>query len=218
MALIEKNEYQQAIILILDELQNEQNDWNLHALIAFCYRAIGDYENAYKNYSITLRLNPNEYSTLLGLGIVCQILGDYGNAIHILNRAIKLEPDRIEARNSLGLTHKKAGNLDTSIKNYEEAINTLVRNTWNGIKKKEKLTIKDVWDADNREFNKNFVRKVENELKNDILYATLENNIGVCYAEKGNINKAKEHFKRAIEFTPEGIQYAEPHIGLQAIN
>lgn len=39
-ALIEKNDYQQALTLMLDERNNEQNDWNLYSLIAFCIREI----------------------------------------------------------------------------------------------------------------------------------------------------------------------------------
>lgn len=54
-------------------------------------------------------------------------------------------------------------------------------------------------------------------LKSDIFFASIVNNIGSLYAEQGDYKQARECFQEAIEFTPPGIRYDDPHIALESL-
>ena len=63
----------------------------------------------------------------------------------------------------------------------------------------------------------NFIHTFADCLTWNKIYAVYMNNIGVAYAEMGNYDKAKEFFREAIAFTPEGTDYPNPIIGLKEI-
>jgi len=54
-----------------------------------------------------------------------------------------------------------------------------------------------------------------NALRSDILYANTVNNIGTLFAEDGEKEEAKKCFLEAIDFTPQGVKFDNPHIGLE---
>lgn len=64
----------------------------------------------------------------------------------------------------------------------------------------------------------NFIHTFADCLSWNKIYATFLNNIGVAYAELGDYNKARQYFKESIVFTPEGIDYPNPIIGLKKLN
>jgi len=64
----------------------------------------------------------------------------------------------------------------------------------------------------------NFIHTFADCLTWNKIYATYLNNIGVAYAEMGNNDKAREYFKEAIAFTPQGTDYPNPIIGLNELN
>ena len=63
----------------------------------------------------------------------------------------------------------------------------------------------------------NFIHTFADCLTWNKIYATYLNNIGVAYAEMGIYDKAKESFREAIAFTPDGTDYPNPVIGLAEI-
>jgi tetratricopeptide (TPR) repeat protein len=64
----------------------------------------------------------------------------------------------------------------------------------------------------------NFIHTFADCLTWNKIYAIYLNNIGVAYAEMRNYDKAREYFKEAIAFTPKGIDYPNPTIGLKELN
>ncbi|MDP3498167.1 MAG: tetratricopeptide repeat protein [Candidatus Nitrotoga sp.] len=54
-------------------------------------------------------------------------------------------------------------------------------------------------------------------LRINITFAILKNNMGQCLATMGQVEQAKSCFEEAIEFTPEGMNYDDPRIGLRAL-
>ena len=54
-------------------------------------------------------------------------------------------------------------------------------------------------------------------LKSDKFFASIVNNIGSLYAEQGDYKQARECFQEAIEFTPPGVRYDDPHIALESL-
>jgi tetratricopeptide (TPR) repeat protein len=57
-----------------------------------------------------------------------------------------------------------------------------------------------------------------NGLRSNIFFSNIVNNIGTLYAESGDYKQARECFQEAIEFTPSGIRYDDPHIGLRSLD
>jgi len=53
-----------------------------------------------------------------------------------------------------------------------------------------------------------------NALRSDILYSNIVNNIGTLFAETGETEEARKCFLEAIDFTPQGIKFDNPHINL----
>jgi tetratricopeptide (TPR) repeat protein len=56
-----------------------------------------------------------------------------------------------------------------------------------------------------------------NALRSDILYSNIVNNIGTLFAETGETEEAKKCFLEAINFTPDGVDYPSPKIGLKEL-
>lgn len=54
-----------------------------------------------------------------------------------------------------------------------------------------------------------------NALRSDILYANIVNNIGTLFAETGETEEARKCFLEAIDFTPQGVKFDNPHINLE---
>jgi len=57
-----------------------------------------------------------------------------------------------------------------------------------------------------------------NALKSSIFFANIVNNLGTLYAEQGDYKQAQECFQEAIEFTPAGVRYDDPHIALRGFD
>jgi len=57
-----------------------------------------------------------------------------------------------------------------------------------------------------------------NALKSSIFFANIVNNLGTLYAEQGDYKQARECFQEAIEFTPAGVRYDDPHIALRSLD
>ena len=54
-----------------------------------------------------------------------------------------------------------------------------------------------------------------NALRFDILYSNIVNNIGTLFAETGETEDARKCFLEAINFTPQGARFDNPHINLE---
>lgn len=67
-------------------------------------------------------------------------------------------------------------------------------------------------------FLPNYFNSVRERLRGDLTYAILLNNIGSVLAQMGRSQEAVKCYREAIEFTPTGAQYDDPHEGLRALN
>jgi len=60
--------------------------------------------------------------------------------------------------------------------------------------------------------------RVRRHLKKNILYSTFLNNMGGCYAAMGDVVHARSCFEESIRFTPDGVNYEPPRIGLRQLD
>lgn len=54
-------------------------------------------------------------------------------------------------------------------------------------------------------------------LKRDKSACMISNNMALLFAQMGNYSSAKIFFEQAIDLTPPGLVYDDPHIGLEAV-
>jgi hypothetical protein len=59
---------------------------------------------------------------------------------------------------------------------------------------------------------------LKGNLRRDVMYATLTNNIGNCYLEIGRASEARAAFLESIEFIPDGVEYEPPFHNLRALD
>ena len=215
---ISESKFQEALKILIEELNNNPSDCNINSLIGFCYRALGNYDKSEKYYLTATTLNSNDYSSFLGLGIIYQLKEDFNKAISVLKEANKLEPQKIEAINSLGFTYRKMGDIKSALIEYYRAVEVLNESAFNYIKNNNPEIIGSSKDDKIFDVNPLFLLEIKKVLKSNIQYASLMNNIGACFLESGQTQNAKECFLESIEFTPENIKYDPPVMGLKYLD
>ncbi len=77
--------------------------------LANCYKTLGDYPSAIKNYQRTLELKPGNVAALNNLGNVFMMMEDYDNAIGVLTGAAKLAPNSAPILSNAGRALKAKG-------------------------------------------------------------------------------------------------------------
>ncbi|MEO1944259.1 MAG: tetratricopeptide repeat protein [Candidatus Thioglobus sp.] len=219
--LIQQQNYQEALEIILNLLQDDADDWNLNYPAGQCYKFTGDIEKAIGFLSHAAQVNIDEPEIFLALGIAHQINEDYEAAIDKLTIATKLDTSFFSAYNSLGLTYRKMNQLQDAIEWYSKASDCLLTSIESRICKPKSLCYKDVEsDSDGK---KGMVvlpyvfMKIEEELKSSPEYAMLQNNIGVCFMALGNFESARGAFIESINMTPDGFEYPLPIDALKEV-
>jgi tetratricopeptide (TPR) repeat protein len=231
--LISDGNYYTAKRELLKLYEKNKKDSEVLYNLGFSCRGTREFDEAEKFYKLALDLNPSFSHASLGLGIVYQLQEKFPEAIkHLENATIDIF--FIDAFNSLGLTYKKMGLLDLAINTYREAIYNYILKTYRKICSREKTNISPqkrtptgLWfdilmqvitkesQSEKMPFPPELVAK---ELKKNVLYAILLNNLGVALAEFGNKNEARIFLKESIVFTPSGYYYSEPQIGLKELD
>ena len=59
--------------------------------------------------------------------------------------------------------------------------------------------------------------ETEKYLKKNNLFCTILNNMGVIYAESGDVESAKKCFEDSIKFTPDDFDYPNPKLGIKEL-
>ena len=92
-----------------------------YANLGSTYRALGDDDQAKKNFDESLRLNSNQFNAWLGLGLLAQKQGKLGEAITDLSRSVELQPTA-QAYLELGRMLTQTGHIPEAIDAYQQAL------------------------------------------------------------------------------------------------
>lgn len=217
MRLMAQTKYKGALLILLKLMESEKDDWSIYYMAGQCCRFTDKIPHAIKYLKKASELNPHEPNVFFALGIALQLAELYEAAILVLKKAIKLDPNLFSAYNSLGLTYRKLGKFTEAIEWYSKAEDGLVASISNEAlqeKKAEDSKPKTINDTLNPYYVDVAIR---NKLRSDITYATILNNIGVCLLELGDIDSAREKFTYSIDFTPDDVDYPDPHNNLATI-
>lgn len=109
---------------------------------------------------------------------------------------------------------KKQGRLKEALDLYMSAYNQLIKEA---SKYAGDIPGAEITDGGTVTVMPLFMTEAEKFIKKNKLTCTILNNMGVIYAEAGDIESARNCFEQSIELTPEGLDYPDPKIGLKAI-
>jgi tetratricopeptide (TPR) repeat protein len=221
--LFRQGEFDQALPILSRMITDQPSNWNLHYLTGLAHRFKGDLETARQSYERALELNPEEPSLLLAAGVCEQQAGNLKPAVAFLRKAVKLAPGSPEAHNSLGLTLRMMGKPSGAIRSYLTGIKALIDSVIAQIaqsQEREKY-FREVTTEDGQkalQMNPAIWELVTHINKQNLMFATFQNNLGVCHAELDNLEKARECFQTSIEYTPDGMEYPLPVDGLKELD
>ena len=109
---------------------------------------------------------------------------------------------------------RKQGDIPTSARLYNQAYEALVSEAAEYARNQPEA----VSDEDDvRRVLPAYFAHADAYLKRDKLACTIANNLGVAFADMGDLINAREMFVEAIRLTPEGIEYQEPCTNLTNI-
>ena len=109
---------------------------------------------------------------------------------------------------------KKTGDLAGALKLYKDACNKLVDGASEHAREIPGTRIDE---GDTRKVMPSLFTEAEKYLCRDNVYSTTLNNMGVIYAEAGDVESARQCFEDSIKFTPEGTDYQNPKIRLKEL-
>ena len=179
-----------------------------------CARFSNDIKLAIELLTRSISLERNDAYIYLGLGIALQMDGQYEVAISFLENATKISPNLYSAYNSLGFTYKKMGQYTLALDWYRKAEEVRINVAIDEVLKERDKCFSEEID----EHGKSclvplpyYFEKTRSILMSDPFYATIKNNMGVCFMELGFSEKARSLFQESIEFTPDGYEFQDPH-------
>ena len=117
-----KGFYRQAIDLIREAINNNQNMPQFHNTFGAGLRAIGQLQEAVAAYEQALSLNPHYCSAHYNMGNALMSLGQFPAAIEQYRHAISLDPICVEAYNSMAIALQYQGEFDVAMETCKQAL------------------------------------------------------------------------------------------------
>jgi tetratricopeptide (TPR) repeat protein len=217
--LIQSGRAELALSLLHRHLREQPRDWYALYMSGVAFRALGRLDEAVVRLSEAISAKNDEAPVHLALGIALQLSGKIESAIPSLLAAIKLKPDLYEAYNSLGITYKRLGRYKEAIDTYDQGIERLMAGVSRIVHSDPSKCYreKEIDGKRTRTVLPYVFLKTRELLRSNPLYAILMNNVAVCLEEVGQISQALKGYEEAIEFTPDGYSYPDPHRNLQRL-
>ncbi len=171
-----------------DIYEDEYNYYNN----ACCYYEMGQYDQAIKNYtqSINIDPNPEPYLTWFGLGKAYYKLGNFLESYKYFQKTLKKNPEQENAWMYLGLTQLELGFFNHAILSFERALSSTPENI-------------DIWKI----YFKSVYYHLTIEKAFDVICNIISKNPGnsesllyksACLIELGQITEAEQVLKIAL--------------------
>ncbi|MGD9053168.1 MAG: glycosyltransferase [Desulfobacterales bacterium] len=173
--------YENAVQLDPESLVFQKN------LADYYYVELGRVEDALRIYVKILEANPEDTETLLITGHICVSQHRFDDARVFYRRVLALEPLNEDARNNLEKLDRmdsKAGEAETAQEIYQEMFPLL----GNGDPHKA-------------------IKSLTELLERFPDFALAHNDLGVLYYRAGDKQRAQHHYERAVELTPDNINF-----------
>ncbi len=175
----------------------EYHEWTVEDYFQFGIDSYqkGHYDDAIKDFSEAIQLNPKDADIYYNRGVAKDNLGDYNAAVADYDQAIKLNPEYAHAYCNRGNARDNLGEYAAAVADFSEAIRlnpkdaTAYNNRGNA-----KVRLGD-YNAAVADFSK--------AIKLNPEYAMVYNNRGITKARLGNYNAAVADYDEAIKLNPE---------------
>lgn len=214
--LMSAGEHFRATNVIKPLIEERPNDPYLYYLMGIVWHDAEMPHIAVQWFSNALNFKPNNTPVLLALGISQQGAEQFEEAIETLKGVIQLNRDIPESYNSLGMTYKKMGRLSEAVRSYDEGLQCLTRLASAEAKRIDPSVNSHIVGSDVF-VSPQLFEKSREILKSTPHYTITSNNLGICLAELGDIEGAKNAYREAIEFMPNGYDYPFPAINLREL-
>ncbi len=164
-----------------------------HFNLALAYYKIDDFAKATEQINKTLQLNPRDYPSYHLLGLMHLKKGEVDEAIKMFKQAIKVAPERASGYNGLAAAYGTKGEYKEAV---EACLIALKKNPYldearyNLAVSYSKLGMID-----------EAIKEYEEYLKINPLFYTIHVETGYLYYKKGDYQKARLHWVRALQIS-----------------
>ncbi len=184
-----KGDLKQARKLYEEILEIDKKNEKVHVLLGNILYYMGEGAEAEKHYLKATEIDPNYAIAYFNVGVIRQDKGNLDGAIEFYQKTIEKKPDYPQAYSNLGAVLRDKGDLLGAFKNFRKA---LEMDKGAEISKKEMEKILDKVQEEVR--RRDLIREAEELLAE-----------GGAMELGGNLEKAVEFYKRALELNPRSI-------------
>jgi tetratricopeptide (TPR) repeat protein len=110
---------------------------------------------------------------------------------------------------------EKAEKFEKALEIYSQTMDILVANAKSCAERAEPAVMEAI--VGSGVISGQFLSKFNEHLKQGKIAAVVSNNMGMIFAKMGNKSSARDFFEQAIDLTPAGEIYDDPHIGLEML-
>jgi len=180
-----------AIELLFKEYPNESLLFNIRGA---CYAALGQLEEAVKNYENALAIKPDYSDVSYNLGNVLKDLGHLEKAVESYKKTIAIEPNYYAAQHNLGVTLQELGLFNDAAEQYEQALNIKPDNI------EARINLGYVYQSLGQ--LEEAVAQYDSILSIHPGNIEALNNLGIINRELGYSDEAISYYKKALEIDP----------------
>ncbi len=169
------------------------------------YEKAGETGQALLMYEKAARMRPDYAEPWFNMGLALKRAGRYAEAIEKYRKAIQIKPDYAEAYHNLAIALDAAGNHGEAIEDFKKCLSLMpdFAQAYKGLAMAY-MNMKRYGEAEDA-----YMKALSFGRDADVL-----NNLGVCYKNTGNFEKAFGAFKEALALKPES---AALHYNLTAL-
>ncbi len=117
-----ENDYNGAIAILLEALQNNPNNEGALYELAFCYDLLGEYDKAIKSYSDFIDNNPYSFTAWYNLGNTYSKKEDYKQAVWAYDYSILINADFGPSYYNIGNSYMGMDHFEDAIKAFEKCL------------------------------------------------------------------------------------------------
>jgi len=114
--------WKNSMTLLEHTIKVTDNNYMIHNNLGIAYAKAGRYDEAAKNLSAALQINPDYLKAQHEMGNVVIARGDLNRAIAYYSAALKINPRYAPAHHNLGLALLRSGKIDAAISHFKQAL------------------------------------------------------------------------------------------------
>jgi len=122
IAYIAREEWGKALLDLEKAYDLEEDSVSLHFNLGICYRQLGDFPAALREFTAIIEAHPDEVPAIMARGSLLMSQEHWQAAQKDFDQAIKLNPELADAHNLKGVTLRMQGHLKQAKQEYSKAI------------------------------------------------------------------------------------------------